>query len=113
MGSCRAAHADPCRVGDSITAGFAASSPAKSYPSDLQVLFGDQVKVMNFGHSSATMLSDGYGNLPYEDQPEYQDATNFVSGAGANAVVDVIIMLGTNDSKNFNWTPAGKPKNDQ
>jgi lysophospholipase L1-like esterase len=77
------------------------------------VLFGDQVKVMNFGHSSATMLSDGYGNLPYEDQPEYQDATNFVSGAGANAVVDVIIMLGTNDSKNFNWTPAGKPKNDQ
>lgn len=100
-------------VGDSITAGYAASSPAKSYPSQLQDLFGAQVKVMNFGHSGATMLSDGYGDLPYEDQPEYQAATSFVSSAGASAVVDVIIMLGTNDSKNFNWTPSGKPKNDQ
>ena len=100
-------------VGDSITAGFAASSPDKSYPSDLQDLFGDQVKVMNFGHSGTTMLSDGYGDLPYEDQPEYQAATSFVTGAGANALVDVIIMLGTNDSKDFNWTPTGKPKNDQ
>ena len=36
-----------------------------------------------------------------------------MSGAGASAVVDVIIMLGTNDSKNFNWAPSGKPKNDQ
>ena len=100
-------------VGDSITAGAGASSPAKNYPSVLQTLFGNKVQVKNFGHSGATMLSAGFGDLPYEDQTEYQSATSFVSGAGANAVVDVIIMLGTNDSKPFNWTPSGKPKNDQ
>jgi hypothetical protein len=33
--------------------------------------------------------------------------------AGANAVVDVVILLGANDSKPQNWTPPGKPKNDQ
>jgi acyl-CoA thioesterase I len=101
-------------VGDSITAGYLASDPAtKSYPAQLQMLFGSQVSVKNFGRNSTTMLSKGYGDLPYEDQPEYQAATNFVKGAGASAVVDVVIMLGANDSKPYNWAPAGKPKNDQ
>src|SRR6185295_7772905 len=81
-------------VGDSITYGYAASSSSKSYPSDLQVIFGSSVKVMNFGRNSATMLSNG--DLPYINQSEYTAATTFVSGAGASAVVDVIIMLGTN-----------------
>ena len=100
-------------VGDSITAGAGASSYAKNYPSVLQTLFGATVQVKNFGHSGATMLSASFGDLPYEDQTEYKAATSFVGGAGANAVVDIIIMLGTNDSKPFNWTPSGKPKNDQ
>jgi hypothetical protein len=55
---------------------------------------------MNYGHSGATMLSTG--DLPYQLQPEYTSATSFVSGAGATATVDVIIMLGTNDSKDYN-----------
>jgi acyl-CoA thioesterase-1 len=88
-------------VGDSITAGTGASSTATNYPSDLGKLFGSGVKVQNFGHSGATMLASG--NTPYVEQPEYTAATTFVSGAGANAVVDVIIMLGTNDSKPVNW----------
>jgi lysophospholipase L1-like esterase len=101
-------------VGDSITYGYLASNQAtKSYPAVLQGLFGASVQVKNFGHNGATMLSAPYGDLPYEDQSEYGAATSFVSGAGASAVVDVIIMLGTNDSKSFNWTPSGKPKNDQ
>jgi lysophospholipase L1-like esterase len=101
-------------VGDSITYGYGASNQStKSYPATLQTLFGSSVQVKNFGRNAATMLSAPYGDLPYEDQPEYSAATSFVSGAGANAVVDVIIMLGTNDSKNFNWAPSGKPKNDQ
>jgi len=101
-------------VGDSITYGAGASDQAtKSYPANLQGLFGANVQVKNFGHNGATMLSAPFGDLPYEDQAEYTAATSFVSGAGANAVVDVIIMLGTNDSKNFNWAPSGKPKNDQ
>jgi lysophospholipase L1-like esterase len=89
-------------VGDSITFGFGASSSATNYPADLQKLLGSTVKVQNFGHSGATMLSTG--DLPYVQQPEYASATTFVSGAGASAVVDVIIMLGTNDSKPVNWT---------
>jgi acyl-CoA thioesterase-1 len=92
-------------VGDSITAGTGASSPSKNYPGDLQGLFGSSVKVSNFGHSGATMLTTG--NTPYVDQSEYTGATSFVSGAGANAVVDVIIMLGTNDSKPVNWNAPG------
>ncbi len=78
-----------------------ASSPSASYPSVLQNLFGSSVKVMNYGHDSATMLSTG--DLPYQTVTEYTAATTFVSGAGATAVVDVIIMLGTNDSKSYNW----------
>src|SRR5882762_1380151 len=101
-------------VGDSITEGFAASNPVtKSYPAQLQVLFGAQVSVKNFGRTGTTMLSQGFGDNPYENTFDYQNATNFVKGAPANAVVDVIIMLGANDSKPSNWTPPGKPKNDQ
>ena len=100
-------------VGDSITAGNGSSDAAtKSYPAQLQTLFGSQVSVKNFGHSGATMLSKGFGDLPYQDQTEYTGATNFVKGAGSSATVDVVIMLGANDSKPQNWTPAGKPKND-
>jgi lysophospholipase L1-like esterase len=100
-------------VGDSITAGAGASGSDKNYPALLQGLLGGEVKVMNFGHGGATMLSAGFGDLPYEDQPEYQEATAFVSNAGTGAIVAVIILLGTNDSKPFNWIPAGQPKNDQ
>ena len=88
-------------VGDSITAGLFASSPAVAYPSVLQTLVGASVQVRNFGHSGATMMS--VADLPYQNQVEYTNATTFVSGAGATAVVDVILMLGTNDSKSYNW----------
>jgi lysophospholipase L1-like esterase len=98
-------------VGDSITAGVGASSSSTNYPAVLQTLFGSSVKVMNFGHSGATMLS--VGDLPYQQQSEYTGATSFVSGAGASAVVDVIIMLGTNDSKPYNWTVGGATRAEQ
>ncbi len=114
-----AAHATPRQpthvacVGDSITAGAGASDPSKNYPSLLQGLFGDGVQVQNFGNSGSTMLSAPYGDKPYEDQAEFDAATTFVSGAGASAVVSVVIVLGANDSKPFNWSPDGLPKNDQ
>jgi lysophospholipase L1-like esterase len=91
-------------VGDSITNGYLASSTSKSYPSDLQGIFGSGVQVKNFGHNGATMLSNG--DQPYVNDTEYTAATTFVSNAGAGAVVDVIIMLGTNDSKSYNWAPT-------
>jgi lysophospholipase L1-like esterase len=88
-------------VGDSITAGLFASSPAASYPSVMQNLFGSSVQVQNFGHSGATMMT--VADQPYQNTAEYTSATTFVAGAGASAVVDVVIMLGTNDSKSYNW----------
>lgn len=100
-------------VGDSTTYGSHASAPAKSYPSVLQGLVGKSVVVKNFGHSGATMLSTGYGDVPYNKQQEFTAATDFVSKAGAGAVVSVVIILGANDSKPVNWDPSGKPKNDQ
>jgi lysophospholipase L1-like esterase len=89
-------------VGDSITYGYGASSQTMtSYPADLQKTFGSGVQVQNFGHNGATLLSNG--SLPYIKQPEYTAATMFAANAGATAVVDVIIMLGTNDSAPTNW----------
>jgi len=99
LGATRVATHVAC-VGDSITQGVGASSANTNYPADLQGLLGPGVSVMNYGHSGATMLSTG--DLPYQLQPEYTSATSFVSGAGATATVDVIIMLGTNDSKDYN-----------
>jgi acyl-CoA thioesterase-1 len=91
-------------IGDSITVGDGPSSPS-NYPSRLRQLFDAGTRVENFGHSGATMLTTG--DLPYEQQPEYAAATAFVSGAGPGAVVDVVVMLGTNDSKPQNWMPHG------
>ena len=100
-------------VGDSITAGAGASSTNKSYPSQLQGLLGDGVQVKNFGNSGSTLLTAPYGDKPYTQQVEYTGATNFVTAAGASAVVSVVIILGANDTKPYNWEPSGKPKNDQ
>lgn len=100
-------------VGDSITAGVGASTTEKNYVSQLQTLLGSSVQVKNFGNSGSTLLGPGYGDKPYVQQAEYTAATSFVSGAGTSAVVSVVIMLGTNDSKPYNWEPDGKPKNDQ
>jgi lysophospholipase L1-like esterase len=97
-------------VGDSITAGVGASSSAKNYPSLLQGLLGNSVQVKNFGHSGATLLGPGYGDTPYVQQAEYTAASDFVANAGAGAVVDVIVILGANDSKPYNWDQTGKPE---
>ena len=92
-------------VGDSITAGLGSSSGTRTYPAVLQTMLGSGVQVRNFGNSGSTMLS--VGDKPYKNQAEYTAATTFVSGAGAAAVVDVIIMLGTNDTKSYNWMVSG------
>ena len=99
-------------VGDSITEGAGASDPSKNYVSLLQGLLGNTVQVKNFGVSGATMLSAPFGDKPYTLQQKYTDSTTFVTSAGAQAVVSVIIILGANDSKPFNWDPAAG-KNDQ
>ncbi len=111
-----AAHATPRKpthiacVGDSITAGAGSSEPAKNYVEQLQVMLGASVDVQNFGKSGATMLSQGFGDKPYDLEPEYTAATTFVDNAPVGALVSVIINLGANDSKPQNWDQAGKPQ---
>lgn len=101
-------------VGDSITEGGGVPTE-QFYPSQLQGLMGSAVQVRNFGKSGATALSTGFGDLPYDQQTQFTAALDFVSNAGPEAVVSVIIMLGANDSKPMNWSPqgdeAGKPRN--
>lgn len=80
-------------VGNSITAGYGLHA-GEDYPSQLQILLGNQFEVHNFGISSRTLLSKG--NLPYVKEKQYSEALEW------NPDV-VIIKLGTNDSKPLNW----------
>ena len=68
-------------VGDSITEN-------SGYPSDLQLLLGDNYTVGNFGVSGSTISLNSW--KPYMDQPEFQRAKEFQPNI-------VVIMLGTND----------------
>jgi lysophospholipase L1-like esterase len=95
-------------VGDSITAGDGASSPQQAYPAALQGMLGAKVHVDGFGRGGATVLGKGAGDLPYDAEPQYAEATKFASEAGADARVAVVILLGTNDSKPNNWDAPGR-----
>jgi hypothetical protein len=63
----------------------------------LQSLLGGAFSVENDGHSGATMMSGG--NLPYLSVDEYATSTAWAANGG-----DVVIQLGTNDSKPTNWS---------
>jgi len=85
-------------VGDSITYGSGISNRQyDSYPAQLGRMlqkFDNQWQTQNFGVSGATLLRNG--DLPYVQQNAYNQAL----AARPDAV---IIMLGTNDSKSWNW----------
>jgi lysophospholipase L1-like esterase len=78
-------------VGDSITYGVCIQNwPYDSYPAALGRLLGTGWDVRNFGVSGATMLTKS--DLPYVKQKTHDDAVAFAPDI-------VVIMLGTNDSK--------------
>ena len=84
-------------VGDSLTDGYKSSGGNKSdtaYPAYLQDLLGDKYKVGNFGMSSMTLLKD--------TDRSYWNTTEFTESLAFEPDV-VIIMLGTNDSKEKYW----------
>lgn len=87
-------------IGDSITfgAGVVPFQKWRSYPAHLQGLLGEDYQVMNFGISGRTLLSTG--DMPYAKEPHYAKAFQIED-------VHYLIMLGTNDSKPFNWNEAG------
>lgn len=78
-------------IGNSITYGGLGS---KSYPQQLNTMLGTEYVVKNFGISSTTMLKKG--DYPYWNDKAYTDAIGFQPHI-------IIICLGTNDSKPWNW----------
>ena len=83
-------------VGDSITAGYGAGAQ-ESYPVVLGKLLGSGYAVGNFGVSGATLMKKG--DLPYWGLDAFKKTGDFAPNL-------VVLMLGTNDSKDRNW--AGK-----
>jgi lysophospholipase L1-like esterase len=83
-------------VGNSITYGYGLTDREhQCYPSVLQGLLSTEHTVMNFGTNGCTMLKNG--NKPYWDDINFKASTEFKPDI-------VIIMLGTNDAKPFNWS---------
>ncbi len=91
-------------IGNSITYGHGIKERTRdSYPAVLGRLLGKSYNVKNFGMCSATLLHKG--DLPYCEQQVFKDALAF------NPQI-VIIKLGTNDSKSFNWKHKSDFKKD-
>jgi lysophospholipase L1-like esterase len=65
-----------------------------SYPALLQGLLGHRYQVLNYGHSSRTLLRSG--DYPYP-------SSSFFAASLKSSPAIVLIMLGTNDSKPQNW----------
>lgn len=82
-------------IGNSITFGAGIKNRSRdSYPSVLARMLGDNYWVKNFGVNARTMLNKG--DHPYMNEPAYKNALAFNPNI-------VVIKLGTNDSKSFNW----------
>lgn len=82
-------------IGNSITDGFGIDMATQyGYPAQLQKKLGNGYWVKNFGVSSRTMLNKG--DFPYMNEMAWRDALSFKPDI-------VLIKLGTNDSKPYNW----------
>lgn len=85
-------------VGDSITWGFTIVNRGKySYPAALQQLLGEGFEVRNFGHNDAAARFDA--DTPYVCKKAYRDSLAWEPDI-------VLLMLGTNDTKPWNWNPG-------
>lgn len=85
-------------VGDSIT--YGCTLPLffhKRYPAVLQQMLGNDVQVAAFGVNDRTLQSTG--NKPYRKEKVFIQSKTFEPDT-------VIILLGTNDSKDSNWVSA-------
>ena len=86
-------------VGDSITYGYGLDDP-RSFPSQLGVLLSESYEVQNFGAGGKTLMSTG--DTPYTQYIQYGPSLEYEGDI-------VLIMLGTNDAKYFNWHPDSSP----
>jgi len=82
-------------IGDSITAGSGLEfAGVTSYPAQLQALLGNTYTVKNFGVSGRTLLKSG--DQPYWNEIAFEASKNYAPDM-------VVIQLGTNDTKSWNW----------
>lgn len=82
-------------VGNSITEGAGIADQVNdAWPGQLQKLLGDEYTVLNAGHSGRTMLKKG--DYPLWVEPAFKNAIEMVPDI-------VFILLGTNDTKPYNW----------
>ena len=82
-------------VGDSLTYGFGIPDRTRAcYPAGLQNRLGDGYCVANFGFSGRTVSPEG--DRPYSKEQLYLDSLAYDAHI-------VVIMLGSNDTKPFNW----------
>jgi lysophospholipase L1-like esterase len=86
-------------VGDSITEGYGIAV----YPSFLGKLMGSKYQVNNYGVGGCTLLKKG--DKPYWNQSAYTNSHAWQPDI-------VLIMLGTNDSKPYNWSLKEEFKTD-
>ena len=82
-------------VGNSITYGAGIDNRDRdSYPSVLSQMLGHTYDVRNFGFSARTTLMKG--DLPYMKEGMFRDVQTYNPNI-------IVIKLGTNDSKPWNW----------
>ncbi|MDE5983850.1 MAG: hypothetical protein K2H13_01170 [Eubacterium sp.] len=82
-------------VGDSITFGCTVRNWCKNnYPSVLSDLLGKNYCVNNFGYTNRTAIKSA--DYPYTNEKLYQQSLDYKPDI-------VVIMLGSNDSKENNW----------
>ena len=92
------------RVGDSTTYGHGISGwPKNNYPSLLQKLLGEKYHVNNYGVSSFAVQEDA--DRSYRTLPHYQESLAYDADY-------VVFMMGSNDSKPYNWKGADAFKED-
>lgn len=86
-------------VGDSLTygSGVLKTRDTDAYPAQLQIKMGTDHLVSNFGLRNATASASG--DLPYVESEEYQQSLKSKPDI-------VVLMLGTNDTKTFNWNAS-------
>ena len=82
-------------VGDSIT--YGCTLPLfflRRYPAVLQKLLGPETQVAAFGVNDRTLQNSG--NKPYRKEKAFRQSKDYLPEC-------VVILLGTNDSKDCNW----------
>ena len=92
-------------IGNSITHGSGIDmQEQKGYPAQLQQLLGSRYVVKNYGVGARCMMSTS--DHPYMQEQAWRDAKAFRPNI-------VLIKLGTNDSKDYQWNQAQYEKDYQ